>query len=178
MHRARRHCYKWLRMHPDGAEREERPLEQRVERLDFAMPGDAARVLDLQKRAYRVEADLIGFDGIPPLHESLEEMLSRPLAWIGIRDGGQIVAALAYQHIDGVCDIDRLVVDPDHFGRGYGTALITALLDHPHIIVSTGSANLPARRLYEKHGFQALGEAGIAPDVSVTRYERRAAPSG
>jgi hypothetical protein len=34
----------------------------------------ARRALEIQRLAYRVEADLIGFEGIPPLHESLEEL--------------------------------------------------------------------------------------------------------
>ena len=42
--------------------------------------------------------------------------------------------------------------------------------------VSTGTANFPARQLYEKHGFQAVGEREIAPGVTVALYERRAGP--
>lgn len=148
-------------------------LKPIVEPLDLSNRADAERVLEIQKRAYRIEADLIGFDGIPPLHESLDEMMAQPLCWLGVRAGEQIVAALGYTLVDGTCDIDRLVVDSDHFGRGYASVLVGALLHHPYIIVSTGTENVPARRLYEKLGFQAVGEVEIAPGVTVTRYERR-----
>ena len=144
-----------------------------VEAFDLSNPSDARRVLDIQRRAYRVEAELISFDGIPPLHETLDELIAQPLCWLGIRTSGRIVAALGYTLDAGICDIDRLVVDPKLFGKGYGSALVAALLDHPRITVSTGTANLPARRLYEKLGFRALGEIEIAPGVTVTRYERR-----
>ena len=137
-------------------------VSPQVASLDLFDGGTVRRVLDLQRAAYRVEADLIGFDGIPPLHETLDELLGQPLEWIGIRAGGRIVAALGY----------RLVVDPEHFGRGYGSALVASLLDQPCITVSTGTANLPARRLYEKHGFQRVGEVEIAPGVTVTCYAR------
>ena len=143
-----------------------------VEPLDLSDEATARQVLRVQHTAYRVEAELIGFDGIPPLHETLDELVRRPLDWIGIRADGRIVAALACQVADEVCDIDRLVVDPEHFGRGYGSALVASLLDQPCITVSTGTANLPARRLYEKHGFQRVGEVEIAPGVTVTRYVR------
>ncbi len=143
-----------------------------VEALDLRQPGVAERVLEIQRLAYQVEADLIGFDGIPPLHESLAELKARQLRWLGVRAGGDIVAALGYTVDDTVCDIDRLVVDPAHFGQGHGSALVAALLDFPRITVSTGTANVPARRLYEKLGFQPLGETEIAPGVTVMRYAR------
>ena len=150
-----------------------------IESLDLSRRSDAERLLQLQQSAYRVEADLIGFDGIPPLQETLEELMGQPLEWLGIRSNGEIVAALAYVTSGDVLDIDRLVVAPDHFGRGYGSALVASLLDHPHITVSTGTANLPARRLYEKLGFTATKEVEIVPDMTVTRYERRLQhPSG
>ncbi len=141
--------------------------------LDLSDLMVAGQVFALQRSAYRVEVDLIGFDGIPPLHETLEELIAQPLEWIGMRAGGRIVAALAYVVDDGVLDIDRLVVDPNHFGRGYGSMLVESVLEHPRVIVSTGTANLPARRLYEKLGFRAIEEIEIAPGVTVTRYEWR-----
>ena len=150
-------------------------VEPAVERFDLTNRAVAERILEIQRLAYRVEADLIGFDGIPPLHETLDELMRQSLEWIGIRADGQIVAALAYVTDSDVLDIDRLVVAPDHFGRGYGSALVSSLLDHPRITVSTGTANLPARRLYEKLGFTVIDEVEISPNVTVTRYERRSA---
>ncbi|CAN5744140.1 hypothetical protein BH23CHL2_BH23CHL2_11560 [soil metagenome] len=95
------------------------------------------------------------------------------MVWIGARCEGEVVAALTYQLIHDLCDIGRLVVSPEHFGRGYASALVASLLGHRRITVTTGAANTPARRLYEKHGFQPVGERSIAPCVTVTQYERR-----
>ncbi|MET7290500.1 hypothetical protein [Streptomyces sp. NPDC005573] len=41
-------------------------------RLDLSDPDTLRHLWDLQRASYAVEARLIGFDGIPPLHESLE----------------------------------------------------------------------------------------------------------
>ncbi len=148
-------------------------VDRKIELLDLSDRETAAQVLDVQRVAYRIEADLIGFDGIPPLHESLAELVAQPLEWIGIRRGGKVVAALAYQVAGDLCDIDRLVVSPEHFGKGLASMLVGALLHHPRITVSTGTQNTPARRLYEKLGFQRIGERQIAHGVTVTHYERR-----
>jgi ribosomal protein S18 acetylase RimI-like enzyme len=147
-------------------------VDRRIELLDLSDEAMAREVMALQRAAYRVEADLIGFDGIPPLHETLDELIAEPLHWIGIRDEGRVVAALAYELIDDLCDINRLVVSPDYFGQGLASALVGSLLDKPRIIVSTGTENTPARRLYEKLGFRRTGEREIAPGVTVTQYER------
>ena len=45
--------------------------------LDSVDPTDpivATRIVEIQRAAYRVEAELIGFDGIPQLAESVEQV--------------------------------------------------------------------------------------------------------
>lgn len=148
--------------------------DSRVEALDLSDEATARQALALQRASYRVEADLIGFDGIPPLHETYEEMISQPLRWIGVWDADQLVAALAYALGGEHCDIDRRVVAPSHFGRGLASALLESLFDYSRITVSIATANHPARCLYEKHGFQRVSEREIAPGITATRYERRA----
>ncbi len=153
---------------------QDRDSAWRVERLDLSDAETALQVLQVQRCAYRVEAELIGFDGIPPLHESYEELVASSLTFMGIRCGG-IAAAIAFELEGDRCDIDRLVVMPEHFAKGMASALVTRLLHHPRITVSTPSANTPARRLYEKHGFQVVGERLVAPGLNATLYERHRA---
>jgi GNAT superfamily N-acetyltransferase len=150
---------------------------QDVESLDLADPTTAAAVLMLQHSAYRVEADLIEFDGIPPLHESLEDLVAAPLHWIGVRTGvGELVGALAYTIDDESLDIDRLVISPDRFRNGYGSALVRALDPGLTITVSTGSANAPAHRFYATHGFVTTFEEEVVPGLMATHFERRPGP--
>jgi SAM-dependent methyltransferase len=133
----------------------------------------AAGVLALQHAAYRVEADLIGDDRIPQLHESLDELLAATeLQWRGVRVDGRLVAAMAVTGIGRQCDIERLVVDPAHLRRGYGRSLVEAVLHHSVVSVSTGSLNAPARALYELLGFRIVREHEVIPGLSVTEYER------
>jgi hypothetical protein len=50
------------------------PHATEARRLDLSDPGTLRRLRDLQRASYAVEAELIGFDGIPALRESLEEL--------------------------------------------------------------------------------------------------------
>jgi GNAT superfamily N-acetyltransferase len=149
-----------------------------VQPIDVRDPEVAQRVWQLQRAAYRVEADLIGFDGIPPLHETVDDIVAARLTWLGIHDDhGRLIAALAYCLDGETCDIDRLFVDPALTRQGYGRRLVEAVLDHPRVIVSTGTANAPARRLYHSLGFADIGTREIAPGVTVTSSERAEVPA-
>jgi len=131
------------------------------------------RLVRLPRAAYRVEANLIGFQGIPQLHATADQLLTAGLTWIGAKIDGGVVAALAYRVEGEVCSIDRLVVDPGWFRRGLGSALVASLREHDLITVSTGTANLPACRLHEQLGSERAYDELIALGVSVTHFTRR-----
>jgi GNAT superfamily N-acetyltransferase len=145
-----------------------------VEQLDLSADGVAEAVLELQRSAYRIEADLIESDDIPPLHETLGDLIEAPVAWLGIRKGGDLVAALAYSSNGQTIDIDRLVVSPKMMRRGLGSALLRALPSGRRTSVSTGSRNEPAHRFYIAHGFVPVGETEPVPGLRVSHFERAA----
>ncbi|MFH0176626.1 GNAT family N-acetyltransferase [Streptomyces cacaoi] len=148
-----------------------------VSELDLADETTAVAVHRIGRRAYAVEADLIGFDGIPALRESLKEMQAQPLRWLGAKtDGGQIVAFVAWQHLaaDGGIDIARVCVDPAWFRHGVASRLLEHLLAAPapsgHVLVSTGADNSPAIALYERHGFSRVGTTEPAPNLRMAQF--------
>ena len=134
--------------------------------------GVAERIVEIQRAAYRVEADLIGFDAIPPLHETIGELQSQRLCWCGSFQDQTLAGVIGWTVVNGVCDIDRLAVDPPFARQGHGRLLVSHLLNHRAITVSTGTENLPAFRLYESLGFVPVGERRIANGITVTAFER------
>jgi GNAT superfamily N-acetyltransferase len=140
-------------------------------------PGDdaalAARLWQLQRAAYAVEAALIGDDRIPTLHERLDELAARPLEWAVVEEGDRVLGAVAWQETAGALDIDRLVVDPAVHRRGLGRALVGWVVDRAagrDVVVSTGRDNVPARTLYERAGFVPAGECEVLPGLWVAGY--------
>lgn len=125
----------------------------------------------VQRLAYAVEAEIIGFDGIPPLHESLEELRASGEIFLGLYDDEGLAGAVSYQLDGSTVDICRLVVHPRAHRRGVATQLLDALPDGPQT-VSTGSKNEPALRLYRKRGFVEIGEREVAPGLSITDLAR------
>jgi GNAT superfamily N-acetyltransferase len=147
-----------------------------LRRLDVTDRAVAADVLELQRRAYRIEADLIGSDGIPPLTETLEELRTSGEIFLGAFVDDDLAGAISWRLEGETLDLHRLVVDPGRFRGGIGTALVRVALaaepDARRAIVQTGAANEPAKRLYLREGFEELDEVEAAPGLRVTRFRR------
>lgn len=81
-----------------------------IRELDLSDVTVAATVHAVGLRAYAVESDLIGFDGIPALSESLQDMTAQPLRWLAaVTSEGKVAAFVAWQtdSEQSVTHIDR-----------------------------------------------------------------------
>ncbi|MEU3645613.1 GNAT family N-acetyltransferase [Lentzea sp. NPDC034063] len=125
----------------------------------------------VQRLAYAVEAELIGFDGIPPLHESEDELRACDEIFLGLHDEEGLAGAVSYRLDGSTVDICRLVVHPRAHRRGIASKLLDALPPGPQT-VSTGTKNEPALALYRKRGFVETGTREVAPGVTLTDLSR------
>jgi ribosomal protein S18 acetylase RimI-like enzyme len=143
--------------------------------LDLAKGTIAQRVLEIQHRAYRIEADLIGFDGIPPLDETLDDLRESEETFIGYFVDDMLAGVLSYEIVDETLDIGRLVVHPAYFRQGIGKALVEyveSIEGIQKLIVSTGALNTPARQLYERLGYRLVEEVPLMEGLTIARYEK------
>ncbi|HLU71758.1 MAG TPA: GNAT family N-acetyltransferase [Nonomuraea sp.] len=142
----------------------------RISEISAHQPG----LLDLQRAAYQVEAEIIGDDRIPPLHETSEELLAQPLTWLAaFDDDGDLVGAVAWEETADEVDLNRLMVAPSAHRRGVGRALVKEVMARAgerRVVVSTGRDNTPARTLYERLGFTLTGEFEPVPGLWVVNY--------
>jgi len=107
------------------------------------------------------------------MHDTAADVAAHQIVWIGAFDGDKLVGGLGYTDLGDHRVIDRLFVDPRYARGGIGRRLVATVLDTAEVRVSTGTANQPARSLYESLGFQATGTRQIVDGVTVTRYVRR-----
>ncbi|MFE6908966.1 GNAT family N-acetyltransferase [Streptomyces erythrochromogenes] len=149
-----------------------------VRPLDLGDDATAAAVHRIGRDAYAVEAELIGFDGIPALRESLAEMRAQELRWVGaVSEGGELAGFLAWEEApDGAVGIDRLCVAPAFFRRGVASLLLrhalAELFPGRPVQVTTGAANTPAVRLYEALGFTRGADFSPAPGLTMAAFSR------
>jgi ribosomal protein S18 acetylase RimI-like enzyme len=132
-----------------------------VRAIDPTSVGTASAIARIQRAAYRIEADLIGYDRIPPLVETEDDVRALDLQMLGALDGDLIVGLVGYAVDGDTVDIDRLAIDPRWFRRGIGRALVTEVdAREPaaaRFLVSTGAANTPAVTLYQSLGYRVVG---------------------
>jgi ribosomal protein S18 acetylase RimI-like enzyme len=145
----------------------------RIHRLDLSDDDTLRALWELQRAAYAVEARLIGFDGIPPLHETPDELRACGESFLGTEG---LTGAVSWERLeDGTLDICRLVVHPSAHRTGIARALLDALdtlEPSDRTVVSTGTANLPAMELYRRRGFVPTGTRQLAPGVTMTMLAR------
>lgn len=147
-----------------------------IEELDVHDTATATALVAVQRAAYAVEAELIGFHGIPQLHETVADLRAARERFLGLHDTEGLAGAVGWQRLpDDTVEICRLVVAPRAFRRGYATALLDALDEREpatRTLVSTGSRNTPALALYRGRGFRPVRVTEVAPGVSITELER------
>jgi GNAT superfamily N-acetyltransferase len=132
----------------------------------------AQKILEVQIPSYQVEAELIGFQGIPPLYDTVESLMQCNETFLGYFFTDKLAGFISYVKDGTVLDIHRMAVHPTYFRKGVASSLIAYLLkqesDMEKAVVRTGSKNTPAKNLYRRFGFHEVGDAEVAPGVLLT----------
>jgi GNAT superfamily N-acetyltransferase len=117
-------------------------------------------VLEVQHAAYAIEAELIGYPDLPPLHETLETLrATHEELWL-CSEGDELVGVVGLEQQVDELVIARLFVAPRWFRRGVGSALVShalSLASGRRVRVGTGARNAPALALYRRFGFVPEG---------------------
>jgi len=141
---------------------------------------DAAEILDLQKLAYRSEAQLYDDWTLPPLTQTLESYARRDFA----RGGAQGGARRADRRLRARArerrrlPVGRLVVRPQLQGRGIGTQLMEQIeREFPQtrrLSCFTGARSAGNIRLYERLGYVRAREKVLSPAITLVFMEKTA----
>jgi hypothetical protein len=141
--------------------------------LELADRVVAEAVIEVQRRAYGVEADLIGSDGIPPLHETLEELLDSGETFLGARLEGKLAGFVSWKIAGPTLDLHRLAVDPRYFGAASDGPSYARPRRPPAPRAASSSRPARTKALYRSECFVEVGEQEPAPGIRVTLFEKR-----
>jgi ribosomal protein S18 acetylase RimI-like enzyme len=118
----------------------------------------AAEILAVQKRAYRAEARIIGYDRIPALEDTVESLRYSGETFYGLYGAGRLSAVVSVVAEGSILTICRLVVEPAAHRRGMASDLLTYLNRRYRgvtvIRASTAARNNPALQFYKAHRFR------------------------
>lgn len=133
-------------------------------------------ILELQRVSYRIEADIIGFQDIPPLMDTVDTLKECGETFYGYYIDNALAGIISFKVIEDTVDIHRVAVNPNFFRMGIAQKLVSfaegATENIKRIVVCTGKKNTPAVNLYLKKGYKKIRDIEIGADVYLTEFEK------
>lgn len=139
---------------------------------------EAGEILRLQKTAYVSEAELIDDFTIPPMKQTMDEILSeftRQIFLTVTRDN-KIVGSVRVYEEKGTCYIGKLIVHPDYQNSGIGTRLLheaeKQFPDAERYELFTGQKSQRNLHLYGKNGYSVFREKQVSEKLTLVFLEK------
>ncbi|KON87762.1 GCN5 family acetyltransferase [Sporosarcina globispora] len=146
-----------------------------IKEIDIKDRKAAEQVLSVQLPAYKIEAEIIGCADLPPLKDTVAALQITGETFFGYFIDEKLCGAISFKEENGVFDIHRLIVHPEHFRKGIAQKLLNYIELRPMLekmIVTTGSKNTPAVAFYLKNGFIELEKIEINGSLTITAFEK------
>ncbi|WP_295094611.1 GNAT family N-acetyltransferase [Ruminococcus sp.] len=140
--------------------------------------NDLQEILQLQYLAYQSEADLFGSRDIPPLKQTIDEVVEE---WSSgtilkmVDDNNAIIGSVRAQERDGTVYIGKLMVHPDHRHKGYGTMLLSEIEKcYPDMRYElfTSTRSIDNIRLYQKLGYTIFARKAVNDELEFVYMEK------
>lgn len=149
-----------------------------------AAPSDAAGILEVQKLAFHGQALLYDDFTLPPLVQTLEELVRDFTTHVILKAirKGKIVGTVRGHAEGATCHISRLSVHPDHQGRGIGKKLMLAIEEKfsgaARYELFTGHKSKKSFVLYGKLGYRMFMEKPQSDKVTLICMEKMRPEAG
>ena len=143
----------------------------------YAEFNDLQEILELQYLAYQSEAQLFGNKDIPPLKETLDELIQEFDNGVILKmiEDGKIIGSVRAYELQGTVYIGKLMVHPDYRCRGYGSMLLKAVeksLPDMRYELFTSTRSEDNIRLYEKFGYKIFKRRKIDDELEFVYLEK------
>lgn len=150
-------------------------MKNSICRADY---GDLSEILQLQYLSYQSEAELFGNKDIPPLKQTLEEVIDEYNEGIILKmvdENRKIIGSIRAKEKNKTVYIGKLMVHPEYRHNGYGTRLLTEIEQYfpgkrYELFTSTRSTN--NIRLYQRMGYKTFKQKAVNDDLQFVYLEK------
>lgn len=139
---------------------------------------DLQEILQLQYLAYQSEAELFGSRDIPPLKQTLDEVVKEFKSGVILKmvdDNNVIIGSVRAKESDGTVYIGKLMVHSDHRHKGYGTRLLTEIekcFPDKRYELFTSTRSIDNIRLYQKLGYTIFARKAVNDELEFVYMEK------
>lgn len=139
---------------------------------------DLQEILNLQYLAYQSEAELFGSKDIPPLKQTLDEVIEEFNNGIILKftdENGTIIGSVRAAQKNGTVYIGKLMVHPDHRCKGYGSKLLSEIescYPDKRYELFTSTRSVDNIRLYEKVGYKIFDRKSVDNELVFVYMEK------
>lgn len=149
--------------------------------IEKAEKSDLKEILGLQYLAYQSEAKLFNDQDIPPLKQTLEDLMSEYQKGIILKatdyedEEKKIIGSVRAYLDNGTAYIGKLIVHPKRQGQGIGSKLLFAIEnEYPkqRYELFTSSRSTRNISLYQKLGYKIFAEEVITDELKFVYFEK------
>ena len=139
---------------------------------------DLQEILQLQYLSYQSEAALFGSRDIPPLKQTLDEVIAEYNNGIILKmtdDHDVIIGSIRARESNGTVYIGKLMVHPDYRRNGYGRSLLTEIekyFPNKRYELFTSTRSIDNIRLYQNLGYKMFDRKAITDELQFVYMEK------
>ena len=142
-----------------------------------AEQNDLQEILQLQYLAYQSESELFGNKDIPPLKQTLSEVIDEFNNGIILKMvfDNRIIGSVRAKEENGTIYIGKLMVHPDYRCRGYGSKLLSEIercFPKKRYELFTSTRSVDNIRLYQKMGYTIFNRKAINDQLVFVYMEK------
>lgn len=149
-----------------------------IQELNHKTRETATIIHSVFQASYAIEAKLLNATDFPPLKRTVVEFLDCKNAFYGFYKGKNLAGVVEVKTEVNNTHIQSLVVHPEFFRQGIGSALVQFVLENystKTFTVETGLANEPAKDLYYGFHFRKVKEYSTAQGIRKIAFLMRRA---
>ncbi len=143
-----------------------------------ATKEDLKDILQLQKSAFIMQAEIYDDYSIPPLQQTysdLEEEFTS-YTFLKVVSNSEIIGSLRYIVKDEICHVEKVIVHPRFQNRGIGSSLLKYVEDVNSSITKfqlfTGSKSEGNIFLYQRHGYEITSRKRVSQNITLLFMEK------
>ncbi|MGN1130743.1 MAG: GNAT family N-acetyltransferase [Ruminococcus sp.] len=145
--------------------------------IDKAHYNDLQEILNLQYLSYQSEAELFGSKDIPPLKQTLNEVIDEFNNGVILKMviNNEIIGSVRAKEQNGTVYIGKLMVHPDYRGNGYGSKLLVEIESYfpkKRYELFTSTRSKDNIRLYQKMGYTIFDCKAINDELQFVYMEK------